>query len=177
MKRLVLSIVILCLLFVGFVFLRQDKGQIIGNPDFESSFLHVTGESFKEDFEAASERLVTGLTLRSLTESTYSTHPLTLIYSIDDVIELQYDEGFIKVFVADTIDAETLWDFLCTITLTLQPDLTGAEMDEILKNVAMAESVEDMLSEDMMIFSREIDYRFYREEYYEIHIEDLRMGH
>jgi len=162
----------------------EDKGEIIGNPDFVASFQFVTTESFIDSFVQQLEQQGIPTQIDVLDDENH----WEAVYNINNVYTLYYDEGFIKItFTSEDIDSQ-LDDvklFVKSLSLTLDPDQSAEEIEENMNEgfgpEIMGEQVYDekIPWSDLHLYAPTVMYRFSLTDdgVYEIYAEDERMGH
>lgn len=154
---------------VEWVFRDNDHGNIIGNPDFEPSFDHVTAESFRELFIHKRNEL--GYDFKVGDSEAGSNEAFLFELLIDDGIVIKYSEGFMIMSLKEYEgNAHVFFEILETVYFTLSP----GESEEAFPAAENIQSFEDYQT---FYYPGLIDYRFYHEDDYQVHIEDMKMGH
>lgn len=147
----------------------NHRGQIIGNPDFEPSFDNVDKDNFIEKFKQTQDALGYGFEMSAPYEAEDGYYDFEVY--LNDKITLKYSEGFIKLSMEDYEDNRVcFYQALRTIYFTLSPD-------EAIDSFPVAKDVEGFSDYRQHLLPIRVDYRFYMEEGYEVHIEDMKMGH
>jgi len=157
----------------------EDKGTVIGNPDFVSSFQFVTVDTFIDSYTKALEK--NGLPAE--VEVLGDEKNWLAVYKINNDYTLYYDEGFIKVtFTSDDLDLkfDEVKLFVKALSLTLDPEQTAEEVDAIMLETFNREVLgEEIPWSGLYLYGNTIMYGFNLSEegVYEIYAEDERMGH
>lgn len=146
-----------------------NRGQIIGNPDFKPSFDNVDKGDFIEKFKKTQDALGYGFKVSEPAKDEDGFYDF--IISFNDKITLKYSDGFIKMAVED-YDANKVcfYQALRTVYFTLSPE-------EEMESFPAAKDVENFQAYGDYFMPFRVDYRFYNDEVYEVHIEDMKMGH
>lgn len=159
-------------LFVVQRVFREDMSGITGNPEFISSFEAIDNETFIEDFNEAALQL--NYTIAVAEAESQKGGGFITAFIIDEKLLINYSEGFMILYVDDfEQNGVLLKETLHTIYTMLDDEIDPDEVTEYFNTVkpnTFASYTENL------IFSK-IDYRFYKEDGYEVHIEDRRMGH
>jgi len=160
-------------LFIGeWVFREANKGSIIGNPNFEPSFIEVAADSFAEHFEQASEQLGYSHTIEEV--DLREGRRFKTAFLINKLYYLDYDEGFLIMDAGPyKDDIEGFNEVFNTLLLTLDPEVSIGEVSTFLK----ASDTIEFLDYNALYVSAKVGFRFYDEEGYQVHVEDMRMGH
>lgn len=156
----------------------EDKGTIIGNPDFVPSFQHVTHSTFIN--------LYTSKLASYDHANEYKIHDdkqsWVAIYSVNDKYTLFYDEGYIK-FSFKTDQSDQAYDealtYFYALSETLDPDI---DLDNFLSQIEAFKDPEDadvrIPWEDLYFHGPSVTYDFdLIEDEYLIYAHDQRMGH
>lgn len=156
-------------LLVEWVFRDDYSGNIIGNPNFKASFDHVESETFIKKLTKSKETLDYNFTISERIKNESGSFKYDLL--IDETITLNYGEGFI-IMSLDSYDehSKLFYEVLKSIHLTLLED----ERTEDFPAYDLIKSFEDYKE---YYYNTKIDYRFYHDGNYEVHIEDMKMGH
>lgn len=145
------------------------SGNIIGNPDFVPSFDFVDNESFGQTYEMNMKSLNQDYSFAK--DTTYDDSSFLSSYWIDEKIQLEYSEGFIILsFQVYEGEEKMVHDVLICLHRTLEPDA----IDEFLPEL---KSIENFEQYNMYGPSAKVSFRFYEDDGYEIHIQDMKMGH
>jgi len=159
--------------FAEWIFRESYKGSIIGNPDFDPSFIEVTKDTFVDNYLLSAESLGYNHTIIAVEPQTDSHFKTAFL--IEDNFYIDYDEGFfIMNAEAYKTDLDQFREVFHTIVLTLDPEASDGEIEHF-KNL---DRPIEFLDYEMLYLSAKVDFRFYDEDnHYEVHVEDLRMGH
>lgn len=154
---------------VEWVFRDDYSGNIIGNPNFKPSFDHVDRDNFLQILLSTKEKLGYDFNVGESYESESATFDFQIEF--DESIKLKYGEGFM-IMSLDSYDEnqELFYQVLKTICFTLAPESKEDEFPTYL-------TIESYDSYKEHFYPGLIDYRFYNEDNYEVHIEDMKMGH
>lgn len=153
-----------------YVFRNVDEGDIIGNPNFTPSFDYVTKETFINEFENTVRTLGYDFLIEEVSPRENSN--FLSAYIINEKYEINYTEGFIVVSFKSFNKNEFL-KVLRTLIYTIDKGIDNEELEQRLLECEDRE----FLEYDIYAHGSNIDYRFYKEELYEVHIEDMKMGH
>ncbi|MBN2898409.1 MAG: hypothetical protein JXO44_06525 [Clostridia bacterium] len=155
------------------VFRDTHHGDIIGNPDFVPSFIEVDESTFMAKYEATSEAL--GYKHAIKEDQPSPDKSFDYAFMLDDVFHIDYDEGFFIMRFDDFENhRQTLNEILHTCLVMLDPEIDKETLDDYLVFIQTA----DYEAYNEIYLSAKVGFRFYIEDgQYEVHVEDMRMGH
>lgn len=153
-----------------YVFRDVNEGDIIGNPNFSPSFDYVTKETFINEFENTLKTFGYDFLIEEVSPKVNSN--FLRAYIINGKYEINYTEGFIVISFENFNKSEFL-KVLRTLIYTIDKEIDNEELEQRLLESEDREFLEYYIYAQ----GSNIDYRFYKEELYEVHIEDMKMGH
>ncbi|MCT4619183.1 MAG: hypothetical protein N4A62_07320 [Marinisporobacter sp.] len=153
-----------------YVFRDVNEGDIIGNPNFSPSFDYVTNETFINEFRNTSKTLGYDFSIEEGSPEENSN--FLSAYKINKKYEIHYKEGFIAISFENFNKSEFL-KVLRTLIYTIDKEIEHEELEQRLLECEN----KDFLEYAIYAHGSKIDYRFYKEEIYKVHIEDMKMGH
>lgn len=112
MKKIILIIIIITIVIVLIQnFVDNSESNIVGNPDFSPSFDYVNNENFQENLNDTFIKLGYDLSVSKSGEN----------YLIEDIAEIIYFEGFIRVNFKNVSEDEI--KIIEALILTIDKDL------------------------------------------------------
>ncbi|MDM8533179.1 hypothetical protein QUF55_00625 [Clostridiaceae bacterium HSG29] len=168
MKKIIILIIIIVIIFIMFFMSRSNDINIIGNPDFEASFLEVTSSNFISKIEDTADEMNFPLSVIRSSED---------IYIINDIYTIYYSEGFLRMTFKKENDENKVVKMIEILVRTLEP--LDSDLNFIMQEVVNSENAEELFSGKYGMYSIANRYEFIIREdnSYEFHIEDARMGH
>ncbi|MCK8060239.1 MULTISPECIES: hypothetical protein [unclassified Fusibacter] len=159
--------------------LLEDKGTIIGNPDFVPSFEHVDIDTFITSYMDHLAEVNLPAAYERLEDQSH----WDAVYLVNERHTIQYDNGFL-IISYDTSDIEVELDdmllYAKALIMTLDPDTLADDFDSKMNEYNGLTQLGGNISWSELVFYGDTvhyDFNLTKEGVYQLHAEDTKMGH